>query len=320
MLAKVSVIVPIYNVEKYIEKCVTSIMNQTYSNIEIILVDDGSPDKSSIIIDNLKQKDRRIVCIHKKNGGVSSARNVGLEVATGEYIMFVDGDDWIERDCISYFVGLIGNNDIAFNKNQISDFNQKSSNNVSIRSSEEMIEGIYTGKIDVAVWNKIYNRSFLTTNNIRFNEKIWFGEGMLFNINCLQFVEYVVLGEKGVYHQVSNPNSAMRKFNVESLLCGIRSLDVQKSIWKKENKKIKYAWEHQRRSYNWGIMCGLVQSGLENQYYDLFLECASNLKKGLYKTLRADIPFKEKVKYMVLSICPLYMANRLKGRRYYNEE
>ncbi|OUQ56652.1 hypothetical protein B5E58_10530, partial [Tyzzerella sp. An114] len=93
---KISVIVPIYNVEKYLNRCVDSIINQTYKNLEIILVDDGSPDNCGKICDEYAKKDNRIKVVHKENGGVSSARNVGLNIATGDYIGFVDGDDWID--------------------------------------------------------------------------------------------------------------------------------------------------------------------------------------------------------------------------------
>ena len=104
---KVSVIVPIYNVERYIDKCVRSLMLQDYGNIEIILVDDGSPDNSGRIIDELSKEDNRIIVIHKANGGVSTARNAGLLQATGEYVMFVDSDDWVEKDYVSYFLDIV---------------------------------------------------------------------------------------------------------------------------------------------------------------------------------------------------------------------
>lgn len=96
----VSVIVPVYKVEQYLEKCVNSIREQTYKNIEIILVDDGSPDKSGEICDNFSKEDSRIKVIHKKNGGLSDARNVGIKQASGEYLLFVDSDDWIHKDTV----------------------------------------------------------------------------------------------------------------------------------------------------------------------------------------------------------------------------
>ena len=94
----ISIIVPIYKVEKYIRQCVDSIINQTYEDIEIILVDDGSPDNCPQICDDYAKTDSRVKVIHKENGGIMSARKAGLKVATGEYIGFVDGDDWIEAD------------------------------------------------------------------------------------------------------------------------------------------------------------------------------------------------------------------------------
>ena len=96
----ISIIVPVYNVEKYLKKCIDSILNQTYSNIEILLIDDGSTDNSGIICDNFKKRDSRIKVVHKKNSGVSSTRNYGLDLATGKYISFVDSDDFVECDFI----------------------------------------------------------------------------------------------------------------------------------------------------------------------------------------------------------------------------
>lgn len=108
---KVSIILPIYNVEKYLEKCVNSVINQTYQNIEIILVDDGSKDSSGRICDELVESDNRIKVIHKKNGGLASARNAGYEVATGEYLMYIDSDDVIKNDIAEKCVSAMEKND-----------------------------------------------------------------------------------------------------------------------------------------------------------------------------------------------------------------
>ena len=94
----ISVIVPVYNVAAYLDRCVKSIVNQTYADLEIILVDDGSPDQCGTMCDNWAMKDKRIKVVHKENGGLSDARNAGIEVASGDYIGFVDSDDWIEPD------------------------------------------------------------------------------------------------------------------------------------------------------------------------------------------------------------------------------
>lgn len=104
---KISVIVPVYNVESYLARCVDSILTQTYENLEVILVDDGSKDNSGVICDGYAAKDPRVKVIHKENGGLSSARNCGLEAATGEYIAFVDSDDWIEPDAYGHLMNLM---------------------------------------------------------------------------------------------------------------------------------------------------------------------------------------------------------------------
>ena len=114
MKSRVSVIVPCYKVEKYVEQCIRSIINQTYDNIEIIPVDDGSPDNTPCILDKLSQEDNRIHVIHKQNAGVSAARNSGLSVATGDYVVFVDGDDFLAKDYVEYMLQLSNIEDSDF--------------------------------------------------------------------------------------------------------------------------------------------------------------------------------------------------------------
>lgn len=315
-MKKVSIIVPVYNVEKYILKTVESIENQDYENIEIILIDDGSPDNSGKIIDELAQKNDKIICIHKENGGVSSARNVGLKISTGEYVTFVDGDDWVEPNYISYLLKLAEKNkcEIGMNKNNYSEYNVHSSNREYIVKAEKAIEYIYLGNIFVAVWNKIYKMSFLKDNNIFFDEKVWYGEGMLFNIDCLQVVDNVAIGEKCVYHQVSNPNSAMRKFNVNSNLCGIRSLEIQKTHWRKSNSAIVDAWNYHRQAFNLTIARGLLKNNMEGEYQELYDSCIHNLQSQLWISLKVPIPLREKLTYIAWATVPKLMSSRYKRR------
>lgn len=316
MSALVSVIIPIYNVEKYIERTVESIIRQDYENIEIILVDDGSPDNSPQIIDELSAIDKRIICIHKTNGGVSSARNAGLRMAKGEYVTFIDGDDWVEPNYVSYLLNLVEvhHSQIGMNKKNYSEFNDKSTEKAYIVSSEKAIEWIYLGDIFVAVWNKIYKTALLKEHLILFDESIWFGEGMLFNIDCLQHVNSVAIGEKCVYHQISNPDSAMRKFNVKSNLCGIRSLEIQKEHWTKKNKRIEDAWNYHRRAFNLSIVGGLASCNMEKDYPELFAESVENLRKNLWISLKVNIPLKEKLMYILYAFCPEYMIKRRKKK------
>ena len=114
-MPKISVIIPVYNVSQYLHRCVDSVINQTYSDLEIILVDDGSPDDCPIICDEYSKKDARVKVIHKPNGGLSSARNAGLDIATGEYVGFVDSDDWIEEDTFGYCpCGVTGHDGLEY--------------------------------------------------------------------------------------------------------------------------------------------------------------------------------------------------------------
>lgn len=317
----VTVIVPIYNVDKFIKRCVTSIIQQDYRNIEIILIDDGSTDNCPDIIDNLAKEDERIIAIHKKNGGVSSARNVGLKHANGEYVIFIDGDDWVEKDYVSYFLNMVlqYNCEIGMNKNNYSSENRKSCKSCdcnTIIKSEKVIEWIYLGDIFVAVWNKIYKMDFLRKNNISFNNEIWYGEGMLFNIECLQFVDKVAIGEKCVYHQVSNPNSAMRNFNLKSNLCGIKSLDIQKSLWKKSNESIENAWRYHKYNFNRSIIEGLVRSdGISDNKY-IYKTCVQNLRKDIHIAFKVERTIKKKIYWICYYICPFLMAIRA-AKKYY---
>lgn len=310
----VSVIVPIYNVEKYVERCVQSIMEQDYEHIEIILVDDGSSDGSGDIINRMALQDSRIRVIHEKNMGVSAARNSGMEIATGEYIVFVDGDDYIEKDCVRYFLDLILDNgcEMAVGENiyNIYETKQVLQDKIEILDALEVIEKIYLGDIEVAVWNKIYKKSFLDRNRICFNTSLWYGEGMLFNIESLQWVDKVAVGKKRVYHQVYNPGSATRDFNIESNLCGIKSMEYQKESWIKSNKKIESAWEYHYKAIYMSILRGLIKTNTVNEHKNLYKKCKRIYRSNWIKIFSMNISLKQKI-YVILTVAlPALMAKR----------
>ena len=310
---KVSIIVPIFNVERYIHKCIKSLMLQDHQNIEIILVDDGSPDQSGEIIDELGKKDNRIKVVHKTNGGVSTARNIGLSLSTGDYIMFVDGDDWVEKDYVSYFIKLVSEYElpIGMNKfNYYTDDTIETKDSNYIVSAEKVIEWLYSGEMFVAVWNKIFSREFIMEYHLQFDETIWYGEGMLFNIECLQHVEKVAIGEKPVYHQINNPDSAMRRFNLESNLCGIRSLEKQKQIWKKKTKTIEKEWMYHRYRFNKSIVSGLLETNTEKDHIEIYKECVQNMRKGIIVPMKNDRRIRTKIWWICFAINPRYMVNR----------
>ena len=177
----ISVIVPVYNVEKYLEKCINSIINQTYKKLEIILVDDGSTDNSGKMCDDFAKKDKRIKVIHKENGGLSDARNFGIDVAVGKYIAFVDSDDFLKEDFYEYLMNLKEktNSDIiecSFIRAYEEDLNMFE---FPLRKEEAIVTTGNTGALEllmsdddeistnsVVVWNKIYKKELF--DGIRF--------------------------------------------------------------------------------------------------------------------------------------------------------
>lgn len=170
----ISVIVPIYKVEKFLDKCVKSIVNQTYFNLEIILVDDGSPDNCPAICDKWGEKDNRIRVVHKKNGGLSDARNAGLNIATGEYVVFIDSDDWIESSMIEklYVLLMKCNADIAeCGVCYVTENGNELKKDVNVGGIQELskIEAlkllISTNQVRQTVWNKLYKRSVIEKNS-----------------------------------------------------------------------------------------------------------------------------------------------------------
>lgn len=306
----VSVIVPIYNVEKYIARCVRSILCQTYNNLEIILVDDGSPDGCASILDAFKKDDSRITVIHKHNEGVSAARNDGLKIAKGEYIIFVDGDDWIDGKLVEDFVRVIDElgTEMALSYNYLIDDNMPSDTGYRCKkiSSLKAIEQLYLGKTGVAVWNKIYKRSFLENNNIIFHTQFWFAEGMTFNIECFTSCDYVGVCNLERYHQVTNNESAVRKFNLKSWHCGLKAMEYQLTILNSSDKNVINAWNYHYREYNASILYGLYQSGQYKQEKAEVNRCVKNLHKNVKYPLMVNIGLKAKIKCVILSIMPIF--------------
>ena len=210
----VSVIVPIYNVENFLERCIDSIVNQTYKNIEVILVNDGSTDKSGEMCKSYEKKYKNIRVIHKKNEGVSKARNIGLKNANGKYILFVDGDDTLQLDMIQKLISIMKKN-----KAQIAQCAYKTiyedgkfmpkSNSEKLyiySTKDEILNNFFEKKITISVWNKIFEKSVI--DNICFNENVSHYEDKLFVyyvlLKCNKFIDVNYLG----YNYYKRKNSA----------------------------------------------------------------------------------------------------------------
>ena len=166
----ISIIIPVYNVEEYIEQCIQSVINQTYKKLEIILIDDGSLDKSGKICDAYADRDKRIIVIHKENGGLSDARNKGIDIASGEYITFVDSDDYVEDSFIEDLYTTLINNNAEMSICNIIKVNDKGEKIENIGFAEDelvngkkILKGICEHKNvieSIVAWNKMYSKDF----------------------------------------------------------------------------------------------------------------------------------------------------------------
>lgn len=318
---KVSIIVPIYNVEKYVSNTINSLIQQSYTNIEIILVDDGSTDESFKVMSENSRNDERIKIIQKKNSGVSATRNVGINASTGKYIMFVDGDDVVDTDYVEYFLNLITSGDykmaIGTDHYTVLEPSQNSYITTYVENAEKIISNIYTGKIYMAVWNKIYLREFLIDKQIWFDENIWYSEGMLFNIRCLSFLDEIIVGNKKTYHYIYNNQSAMRLFKIENEYCAIESLGIQHKILETCGKYTKSIG----RAHNYHICCvygniinGIIRINDKQRYLNEYKEAIVSIRKRLLCTLLVDISIKRKLYWALFAVFPGVMARRDKKK------
>lgn len=227
---KISFIVPCYNVERYVEQCVNSIASQKVREIEIIAVDDGSPDGTGMILDNLAAQDARIKVVHKKNEGVSAARNSALDVATGAYVVFVDGDDYIAPDYASYMLEMAQKDDAEFvlTKNWFTCEGQSQVEHDTIKTITPLQATalLLSTRVIVGSHNKMYKRSFIEKNKLRFSTSLFYGEGLNFIIKAAQLANQVTTGERMVYYyRRNNEVSATTKYNVQKYRNGEAALD-----------------------------------------------------------------------------------------------
>lgn len=213
---KVSIIVPLFNAEKFAKRCIESVLMQTFKNYELILIDDGSKDKTGGICDKYAEKDTRIKVIHKNNGGVSSARNTGLDIAKGEWITFLDADDWIEPN----FLLIVDNNsndsiDWIFAQwrtiwdnglpNEINNYEQE-----ILFNNWEEIKNIWDKMANMDIcrcpWGKFFRRSVIESYKLRFDNSLKYGEDTVFNYEYLINIKGLSLCKKDYSHYIFHQN------------------------------------------------------------------------------------------------------------------
>lgn len=219
-MPKISVIVPVYNVEKYLNRCVDSILNQTFEDFELILVNDGSPDNCGNICDEYAQKDNRVKVIHKKNGGVSSARNVGIDIAQGEYIMFVDSDDWINENMLNDMYNMPDSDMKVSSIRMIGkDNSTEYIIDTKMYTQEDLLIGFFSEAFPIICfcgpWCKLYKKDIIFNNAVRFNEDMSLGEDTYFNLNYIKHCKSIYTSEQIYYYYMrENSESLFTKFRL----------------------------------------------------------------------------------------------------------
>lgn len=242
-MKKISIIVPVYNVEKYVEKCIQSLINQSYKNIEIILVDDGSNDRSNKIIDEYAKVDSRILTIHQKNKGVSAARNAGLKVATGEYVGFVDPDDYVDYQMYETMLKKIELNmsDLAvcgFSKvTELSDKEEIFEIKDELLSPKKCVEDLFDFRggyaIKPSVWNKLFRRDKI--GDLKFDENIGISEDLKFFVQYILKCNSIVYVKQAFYKNLQRDGSITRSKGKAAQI--IKTVEIDNFVYD-EIKKI----------------------------------------------------------------------------------
>ncbi len=251
---KVSVIVPVYNADKYIDGCIESIVNQSYKNIEIILVDDGSTDQSAKKLDDWAKKDQRIKAVHKENGGVSSSRNVGLDNAIGEFVMFVDSDDTVTNDFVETALFELKERDLdvlsfafdfVYDENYCVSACDKISLFVDFANKKNLVEFllryISKGEFSYCVWNRIYKRSIIEERSLRFDVDKSLGEDFLFVLKYLCYAKNFASTSKILYRYTFGVDNSLTESWNKSLDYKIKEAnEIANEFIKELNRSRKF--------------------------------------------------------------------------------
>lgn len=315
----VSIIVPVYKSEAFLEKCIKSILNQTYNNIELILVDDGSPDKSGDICDEYAKKDGRVTVIHKDNGGVCDARNTGLKIARGEYLMFADGDDWIAEDCVEYLLKILKDNDaeMAMTDSVFTTMcmDQNPLDKVRILSPEDAFCEIVYDKTPVGPWNKLYSMSVIKKHNLSFSVK-WFGEGLYFSAMNAQLSNLIAYGHRKVYvYRKDNPNSGTTLREVPNGINALENIVYIRNHLNIDTRKTIAAANWHIYINNFLLISYIVGADATDEYKREFLDAKKYLKDNMYGVLiHSNVSIKEKIKIICEGIFPVLLSKYKKHK------
>lgn len=301
-----SIIVPVYKTEKYLEKCISSILKQTYEDFELILVDDGSPDRCPQICDDYQKKDSRIKVSHKKNGGVSSARNLGLSMAKGTYIWFVDSDDYIEPCSLQKL-----NEAQQEVEADLCVFNAELGETNEFDDLDNFFEKYYfTYKLGFEPWNKIYKRQIIQENNLQFDIQETIGEDLLFNVQYYKALFNIVpvivtFREDKYYKYIDREESAMNTAFRKRIYQQLRLFDKIERYLENtvlEEKLVYFFFLHLISGIGQSLQGGLTSHEFEQidfLKYDYWIKKFKMIQKNFFINENASIFGKTKIRLFV---------------------
>lgn len=317
-MGKVSIIVPIYNVEKYLKKCIDSIVSQTYSNIEIILINDGSSDNSESICKEYESIDQRIRYYKKQNGGLSSARNYGIENATGDYLLFIDSDDYIDNSMVEtllvsaekYNADMVECNYYEVINEEFHVFKPKKN---KVYSSKEAIASlIYNTGITPTAWNKLYSKKLFS--KLRYTEGLYHEDEEII-VKLLSKAEKVVEIGNPLYFYIKREGSIINsKFNFKHL-DAIKIMEERIELLKKINMDISIISLAQARLSNiYNEMYAKVSFSNDEDLKEKKNELAKKRKNQIKLVIKSPLRFNKKIRAMIFYLFPKFTTKYLKGR------
>lgn len=306
MKDKVSIIVPIYNKENYLEECLNSIINQTYNNLEIILINDESTDNSLKICKNYQKKDKRIIIINQKNKGESGSRNAGIKKATGKYIAFIDGDDFVDNNFIEVLHNNINNCDMA-SVGYTQNFKEKIeyyNSTTKLYNKQEFLSILLSNTSLRCFATKLYKTNIIKDNNILFNTDIAVGPDYLFLITYINNCKKINCDNSTFYHVVMSDNSAMRsstQYNYRKADI-INIFDIGLKIYNKNNI---YGYDEYILYWCGGLFNDLSRySNIDKEYIK---KCVKPIKIRRKSILKYKYNIFYKILFILLSTFPITM-------------
>lgn len=266
---KISVVVPVYNAERYLEECVKSILQQTYTDFELFLVDDGSTDNSSFLCDCFSQEDARVHVLHKPNGGVSSARNQGISIAEGEYLSFVDADDWLEPNYLAELANKIVDADLAVCSVEDRESWKLTEETVSMKELRAYPSRYAKHPYINYSVNKLYRKAIIDTYQLTFPETMRRGEDAVFVASYLEHCRNASVSSKVLYHYRNNERSAMHCFDPQIYSDEAFLMSVQYDLF--HSTKISQEEENAFRLWEYGKILAVLR---DISFYAPCLEAA----------------------------------------------